>query len=55
MLDLFVVFLFTRPLVTLAVRRPFFSTSRWSGLSPGHAGIPTATRPHAGGPSTRGV
>lgn len=55
MLDLFVVFLFTRPLVTLAVRRSIFSTSRWSGLSPGHAGIPTATRPHAGGPSTRGV
>jgi preprotein translocase subunit SecD len=34
-LDLVVVFLFTKPVVTLLVRRPLFSTSRWSGL---HAG-----------------
>jgi preprotein translocase subunit SecD len=53
LLDLFVVFLFTRPIVTLAIRMPFFSTSRWSGLSPGHAGIPRASRPQAGGPSAR--
>ena len=32
-LDLVVVFLFTKPLVTLLVRRPLFSTSRFSGLS----------------------
>jgi preprotein translocase subunit SecD len=38
-LDLFVVFFWTKPLVTLAVRLPLFSTSRISGLSPGHAGI----------------
>ena len=33
MLDLVVVFLFTKPVVTLLVRRPLFSTSRFSGLT----------------------
>ncbi len=33
LLDLLVVFLFTKPVVTLLVRHPFFSTSRFSGLS----------------------
>jgi preprotein translocase subunit SecD len=32
LLDLVVVFLFTHPLVALLVRRPFFSTGRFSGL-----------------------
>jgi preprotein translocase subunit SecD len=39
LLDLLVVFLFTKPVVTLLVRSPLFSTSRWSGL---HAGDPVA-------------
>jgi preprotein translocase subunit SecD len=34
LLDLVVVFLFTKPVVTLLVRMPLFSTSRFSGLSP---------------------
>ena len=38
LLDLLVVFLFTKPLVTLLVRHPFFSSSRFSGLS-GHGGV----------------
>ncbi len=33
LLDLVVVFLFTKPVVTLLVRRPLFSTSRFSGLT----------------------
>src|SRR4051794_5469030 len=33
LLDLVVVFLFTHPLVTILVRRPFFSTGRFSGLT----------------------
>jgi preprotein translocase subunit SecD len=33
LLDLVVVFLFTKPVVTLLVRHPLFSTSRFSGLS----------------------
>jgi preprotein translocase subunit SecD len=32
LLDLVVVFLFTHPLVAILVRRPFFSTGRYSGL-----------------------
>lgn len=43
LLDIFVVFLFTRPVVGFAVNRKFFSTGRASGLSAGHAGI-TAPR-----------
>ncbi|MGF7237339.1 MAG: protein translocase subunit SecD [Frankia sp.] len=31
-LDVVVVFLFTKPVVTLLVRKPFFSTGRYSGL-----------------------
>ena len=33
LLDLLVVFLFTKPVVMLLVRHPLFSTSRFSGLS----------------------
>lgn len=48
LLDIFTVFLFTKPVVTLLVRRPLFSTSRASGLSPGHAGISAGRRPTVG-------
>ncbi len=34
LLDLVVVFLFTKPMVTLLVRKKLFSTSRFSGLTP---------------------
>jgi preprotein translocase subunit SecD len=53
LLDLVVVFLFTKPIVTLMVRRPLFSTSRWSGL---HAGDPQDATPSgatAAGPPVR--
>jgi preprotein translocase subunit SecD len=53
LLDLVVVFLFTKPIVTLMVRRPLFSTSRWSGL---HAGDPVdapASAVTAAGPPAR--
>jgi preprotein translocase subunit SecD len=43
-LDLVVVFLFTKPVVTLLVRRPLFSTSRYSGL---HAGDSVEARASA--------
>jgi len=33
LLDLVTVFFFTKPLVTILVRRPFFASSKWSGLS----------------------
>jgi preprotein translocase subunit SecD len=33
LLDVVVVFIFTKPVVTLLVQRPFFSTGRYSGLS----------------------
>lgn len=33
LLDVLVVFLFTKPLVSILVKKPFFSTSRWSGLT----------------------
>jgi preprotein translocase subunit SecD len=59
LLDLVTVFLFTKPIVTLLVRRPLFSTSRWSGLSAtaGPPQAPLRRRPGArpgepGGPST---
>ncbi|MGZ4171836.1 MAG: protein translocase subunit SecD [Solirubrobacteraceae bacterium] len=48
LLDVVVVFIFTKPLVTLLVQRPFFSTGRFSGLSAkamGLKSIPTAERP----------
>jgi preprotein translocase subunit SecD len=39
LIDVVVVFLFTKPLVTLLVRRKFFSSGhRWSGLDPAHIG-----------------
>lgn len=51
LLDLVVVFLFTHPLVTILIRRPFFSTGRFSGLgSPSagaNAGAGTAATPTA--------
>jgi preprotein translocase subunit SecD len=47
LLDLVVVFLFTHPLVALLVRRPFFSTGRFSGLTVKNLGGSTAS----GGPA----
>jgi preprotein translocase subunit SecD len=46
-LDLVVVFLFTKPVVTLLVRHPLFSTSRFSGLSSKALGTHAATSPAA--------
>ena len=44
LLDLVVVFLFTHPLVAILVRRPFFSTGRFSGLTVrGRSGGPGGT------------
>jgi preprotein translocase subunit SecD len=50
-LDLVVVFLFTKPVVTLLVRRPLFSTSRMSGLTAKALG--TTTEAAAAGPVAR--
>ncbi|KLL11456.1 preprotein translocase subunit SecD [Protofrankia coriariae] len=33
LIDVLIMFIFTRPVVTLLVRRPFFATSRFSGLT----------------------
>jgi preprotein translocase subunit SecD len=44
-LDLVTVFLFTKPLVTLLVKRPFFSNSRWSGLTAAAPDAPIRRRP----------
>lgn len=49
-LDLVVVFLFTKPVVTLLVRRPLFSTSRFSGLSSKALGTTTVA---TAGPAPR--
>ncbi len=49
-IDVFVVFLFTKPLVTLLARTTFFSSgSRWSGLDPERLGrkAPAAARTSA--------
>ena len=44
LIDLFVVFVFTKPLVTLLARTKFFNSgSRWSGLSPDRLGAKTAS------------
>jgi preprotein translocase subunit SecD len=51
-LDLVVVFLFTHPLVTLLMRRPFFSTGRYSGLRV-RQDASTGAGPGAGGGGSR--
>jgi preprotein translocase subunit SecD len=51
LLDLVVVFLFTKPVVTLLVRRRLFSTSRMSGLTAKALG--TTTEAAAAGPPAR--
>ncbi|MCK9900805.1 protein-export membrane protein SecD [Parafrankia colletiae] len=38
LVDVLIMFIFTRPLVTVLVRRPLFSTSRFSGLSASSTG-----------------
>ncbi len=49
LIDLLVVFMFTKPLITLLARTKFFNSgSRWSGLSPDRLGakkIPVADKP----------
>jgi preprotein translocase subunit SecD len=45
LVDIVVVFLFTKPLVTLAVRSKAWGTGRWSGLDPVHLGAPAPTSP----------
>jgi preprotein translocase subunit SecD len=56
-IDLLVVFLFTKPLVSLLARTRFFqSGSRWSGLSPERLGAKKVVAPErAGKPSRRTV
>ncbi len=57
LIDLVVVFLFTHPLVAILVRRPFFSTSRFSGLTvrgQGRAGSGTGSDTPSGGGSEDG-
>lgn len=40
LLDVVVVFLFTKPLLTLMARRPFFANGhKWSGLDPKSLGV----------------
>lgn len=39
LVDVLIMFIFTRPLVTVLVRRPLFSTSRFSGLSGSSTGV----------------
>ena len=53
LLDLVVVFLFTKPLVTLLVRHPLFSTSRFSGLHAGDSVDVTASGATTAGPPVR--
>jgi len=44
-LDVVVVFLFTKPLMTILARRPFFAQGhRWSGLDPKALGVKTPLR-----------
>ncbi len=57
LIDLLVVFLFTKPLVTLLARTKFFNSgSRWSGLSPERLGAksvrPASDRPASAGRRT---
>jgi preprotein translocase subunit SecD len=56
-IDLVVVFLFTKPIVTLLARTKFFSSgSRWSGLSPERLGArPKQVPPQRGRPAAAGV
>jgi preprotein translocase subunit SecD len=46
-LDLVTVFIFTKPVVTLLIKRPFFSTSKWSGLTSATPNAPLRRRPTA--------
>ncbi|MBL7494750.1 protein translocase subunit SecD [Frankia sp. CNm7] len=42
--DVLIVFLFTRPLVTLLVRRRLFASPKWSGLTPSKRGVGEGAR-----------
>jgi preprotein translocase subunit SecD len=40
MIDVVVIFLFTKPVVTLLMRRPYFARGKkWSGVSPESLGL----------------
>ena len=55
LLDIVVVFLFTKPFVTLLMRNKFWATSKWSGLSESAVGgEPSAGRYRASRPRTTG-
>ncbi|SNQ50753.1 Protein translocase subunit SecD [Frankia canadensis] len=51
--DVLIMFIFTRPMVALLVRRRLFSTSRFSGLSPTSVGGRAAPAPSAAPGRTR--
>ena len=54
LLDLVVVFLFTHPLVAILMRKPFFSTGRFSGLeAPGGGDGPGSSGKDGAAPPTR--
>ena len=53
LIDLLIVFLFTKPMVTLLVRRPLFSTSRFSGLTSKAMGMTVTASEGATGPTAR--
>jgi preprotein translocase subunit SecD len=54
LLDLLIVFLFTKPMVTLLVRHPLFSTSRFSGLTSKAMGMASSSDTVSGpAPRTR--
>ncbi len=59
LIDIVVVFLFTKPMVTLLARTRFFSQGhRWSGLDPARLGAKSpwrGSRPAAARPATGGV
>jgi preprotein translocase subunit SecD len=40
LIDIVVIFLFTKPVVTLMMRRPYFARGKkWSGVSPESLGV----------------
>ncbi len=56
LIDLLVVFIFTKPLVTLLARTKFFNSgSRWSGLSPDRLGAKTVSTEKPPRPGRRTV
>ncbi|HVV31557.1 MAG TPA: protein translocase subunit SecD [Mycobacteriales bacterium] len=52
LLDLFVVILFTKPLMSILIRYRLFSTSKWSGLASIHRGPVDTSGARGGSPAT---